>query len=357
MKLIVKMDSTLLSSSNCILNFVRTGIGDVSNPTIGAYKETPNAAIIYGVAVHKFIDTMFKTGGHYPSAKDEAIKMFHLPKSPPSEKRQYLNDIKHMLTVCYLTWEHISNDGTFERLSLNQDCYWCKGSGRLLSKVQFADGTVGLAVDNTNCSHCNGTGKVLGPATELTFSIKFYEDDNIIVFLEGTIDDCGKFTGGGYAIGDWKTTGAYRVDDYLSTYELSRQLRMYVFACKLMSIMHPDSILGKVGATNMGAFINAIFLKPKPNEIEFVRSDVFRYSEVEMADFKMLLIDWCEKLSRHIRLNYFPREGILNGTCEAKWGKCKFWNVCKVNNHVSNVLLNRDFKRVNYEPLKFNTGE
>lgn len=341
------LDSTSLSAASCLLNYKRTVIGELEEPIIGAYKSIPNSAMIYGVAVHKFTDVMFKTNGHYPTARLESEKSFNVPKILTNEKLPWLNEPKHLGITNYELWSnYIEPESSYEVLMISQECWWCKG---VRSPKNIEDGVLIIG-----CKHCNGSGIFNGPATELTFKILFYEDEFIKVNLCGTIDSVGKFKNGCYAIRDWKTTSSWGKESYLESYELSRQLRIYTLACKLMARTNPDSVLGRVGSTKMGAFIDGIFLKPKANDNEYMRSQVFQYSDKEIAEFEQQLLKFCSRFSRNVSLNYFPKEGILNGTCEGKYGKCRFWSCCKSNDNISNLLLKRDFKRVIYDPLHFN---
>lgn len=345
------MDSTSLGSAACILNYIRTTIGEPEQPELGAYRATPNSAIIYGVAVHKFVDVMYKTNGHYPSARAEAEKAFHVKKSS-DDKKGWLDDPKHLITSCYNLWtsQIEGNESPFDVMMIPGDCWWCRGKGDHPVKEGLDD----EGYSHHECTRCDGTGKAIIPATELTFRILFYEDDYITVYLCGTIDRVGKFHGGCYAIKDWKTTSAWNKDEYLSQYELSRQLRVYTLACKLMSVSNPDSILGKVGATRMGAAIDGVFLKSKVNDIEYQQSKVLQFGDEEMDKFHKMLVAYCEKISYHVHMNHFPQEGILNGSCDGKWGKCWQWNVCKSPKNVADVLLKRDFDRRMWNPLAFN---
>lgn len=314
-KINVNLDSTVLGTSACILNLKRSVLGEIENgqPT-GGYREKLNgASMVYGIAVHKFIDTMYKTGGHYPTARTEAEKAFLIPKIE-NRKSAWLCDPKHLITTCFNLWTGFcETEGSFDLLLLGDK-----------------------------------------PATEITFSIPFYEDDIVVVNLCGTIDKVGKFKNGCYAIGDWKTTSQYDTDSYFTQYELSRQLRIYTLACSLMAQREPESTLGRIGATSMGSFIDAVFLKPKANDVVVRRSDVFQYSDGELETFKEVLLMKCQQLSMAIMINHFPKEGILNGSCESKWGKCKFWNCCKNNDTVAQVLLKRDFVQWNFSPLNYN---
>lgn len=322
-KLEINLDSTALSTSHCILNLFRTVVGTINPETgqsEGGYKEKQmGIAMVYGIAYHKFMDVMFKSdkiGGmpNFPAAKAAALEIYNRLPKKHDEKKPYLSDPVHLINVCYLAWtDYVEEEKNFEIIELN--------------------------------------GK---PATEITFSVLFYEDDFIKVNLCGTIDKLGKFKGGCYAIGDWKTTGSWNTDEYLKYYEMTKQLRVYRLALTLMAEEHPDSVLGQIGATRVGAFIDAIFLKPKANDISYGRSDVFIYSDEEMRDFRKMLTEECQRFSSHIQSGSFPKQGIVHDTCRTLYGFCKFWNVCKNNEQVGNILLARDFEQVKFNPLAYN---
>lgn len=340
-KLEVSIDSTSLGTSSCIRNFFWTTVGSIKdNKSEGGYKTLISPAAIYGVAIHKFVDVMYKTNGDGVEATKKMLEAFKLPKNPPSKTQQYLIDERHLHVSAWNLWnDKIETESSFEVLKLPIECYWCEG------KV-------------SDCKHCNGTGIVEGPATEITFKIKIYEDDRTIIYLCGTIDTVGKFQNGCFAIRDWKTTSSHKQEEFITNFELSRQLRIYTLAAKIMSNTNPDSILGKIGATNMGAFIDAIFIKPKANDNEYLRSDVFQFNDEDLNKFKQTLMDYihefalrCIGVSSGLEL---PKEGILNGTCSTPYGKCKFWNVCKNNDTVASLILKRDFTRKIYDPLSFN---
>lgn len=305
-KIIVNLDATALGSSGCILALQRTVVQGLKEPIMGA-------SLIYGVAVYKYIDTMYKTKGHIPTAREEALRAFRIPKIS-AKKSDHLLDEKHMLSTCFNLWEfEIMGDKEFEMLEMD--------------------------------------GK---PASEITFSLPYYEDETITVNLCGTIDRVGKIKNGCYVIRDWKTTSSWDNKGYFKTYELSRQLRMYRLALRLMAQRFPESMLGKIGATNVGAQINAVFLKPLANDNKYGNSEVYQYSEKEIDDFELLLKAQIIRLSWAIRFNNFPKEGILNGACESKLGKCKFWNTCCVSDEIAAILLKRDFIVKEFNPLAYN---
>jgi hypothetical protein len=261
---------------------------------------------------------MYKTKGNIAKARDAALVAFRKPKVL-DEKMKHLNDENHFLVNCFNYWnEWILKDTKLDTLLLPND----------------------------------------SPATEVTFSLPYYEDDYVTVKLEGTIDRIVKIKGGCYAINDFKTTSSWNTKEYLDNYAMSQQLRFYVFALKLMAFLHPSSMLGTIGATNVGAVIDGIFLKPSAADTVYQRSDVFIYKDLDT--FKQSLDAVIQRVSRTVcasKLDNIPptRDGIVNGSCESRWGKCSFWNVCKVGDSViEKVILNREFQKKEYNPLNHN---
>jgi hypothetical protein len=349
-KININIDSTSLSHSTCILDFYGTVVGslDDSGLSVGGYREKLSGPeLVYGIGLHKFVDIAYKTGGNLQIARKQALKLFN--DIPTKEtKKAYLRDPGHLTTVCYNLWtDYVMEEDNFQLLELDLPCWVCKGTG--------------VVADEQPCSHCSGQKTLLQPATEVTFSIRYYEDDYIIVNLCGTIDKIGKFKNGCYAIGDWKTTSTWDNRGYFQQYELSRQLRMYSLALKLMAAIHPDSVLGQLGRTQVGCFIDAVFLDKDPNKTEFIRSDVIPIKPHELDAFQLTLDDKIKQLSQAIKTGYIPKEGIINGSCikwqsvsEKNFVKCWRWDACKSPDNVAEVLLKRDFNRVTFDPLKYN---
>lgn len=334
-KLVIETSSTALGYTHCIKAF--------SNTVVSGYWQPNGSSAIYGVALHKYVDTMFRTNSNFRKASDAALKVFQVQKVS-EDKYPWLDNHKHMLSTCFNTWTgYISEDKSFDRIIIKVKCFDCNGTG--LIPVSETSGI---------CNTCQGKGLIDGPATEVTFRIKIYEDDHIIVYLNGTIDSLGQIRNGCFAIGDFKTTKSWNKKEFLERFRLSRQLRVYVLACKLESQNHPDSILGKIGATRMGAFIDGIFLKPNSNDTEYQRSEVYQFREDDIAGTHKMILDFCKKLSDAIRLNYFPKEGILHGTCIQYNKECKFAAICANNETLGQVLLNKYFVKKKYDPLHYN---
>ena len=310
-KLKIKIDSTALGDSHCVLKFHSKVVEGISEKKM-------NAGLLYGVAVHKFIEKMFNLKGDFPTAFTYAKDVFLRIPCDVDPKKLWQRDLNHLRATCAAVWSiQIMEEKVFEI-------------------VQLPNGDA---------------------AVEQTFSILWYEDDIVEIWLEGTIDSVGKFQGGAFAIRDWKTSSAWDTRSYFTQYERTRQLPIYTLACKRMAHDYPDSVLGKIGAGKMGAFIDAIFLKSDINGTTFGRSNIFQYSD-EYLDKVADLIDLqCKKLSNAVKTGYLPEEGLINGTCmHALYGKqCYLWNVCRSNATVKQVCLERDFVRKPFQPLEYNT--
>lgn len=308
-KLTINLSSTAFGTSACVLRLYRT--------VVQGYKTIPSAKIVYGQAIHKFVDTMYQTGGELGVAFKKAQEVFMIPKEL-EVKSPHINDFRHLQTVASNLWfDYIQTDDQLEVIEIG--------------------------------------GK---PATEITFSFPYYEDDYVIINLAGTLDRIGKIKGGCYVIPDWKTTSwSYSPASYFRRYELSKQLRMYRLALTLAAEQQPDSTLGQLGKQRVGTCIDAIFIKSDPNATKFIRSEIFApFSEDEINKFRLMIDDTIQRLVKAIRTGYMPKEGILNGSCEGKY-PCSFWDVCKNNDAVGEMLLKRDFKQVPFEPLNYNEIE
>jgi PD-(D/E)XK nuclease superfamily len=301
---IINIDSSSLSQSSCILNWYRTAV-------LGYREKVSGVSLVYGSAVHKFIDTMYQTNCNLAKARTAAFEVFEKPKFSTSSNA-HLMDKNHLLITCFNVWEEsIVKDKSYEVVAID--------------------------------------GK---PCTEMTFSFPYYEDDAIVVNLCGTIDTIGKIHNGCYCIRDFKTTSRFNHKEYLADYKMSKQLRFYTLAMKLMAERYPDSALGKIGATDIGCRIDAIFLNKKASDNQYLSSDVYIFKKETMDEFRSVLDGMLKKLSHHVKRNSFPREGIVNDTCKTTY-KCKFWNVCGAPIEFQDIMLKRDFQQVNYNPLAF----
>jgi hypothetical protein len=267
--------------------------------------------MVYGIAFHKYIHTMYQTGD-MTLARDSALAEFRQPKVSRDKDPDWYRDEGHFNWTCFDTWSNYA------------------------------------AVDSTFNLLLKPDGK---PASEVTFSIPYYEDDIILVNLCGTIDKIGKIKGGGYAIGDWKTTAAWNPKQYLQDYDMKSQLRFYVLSLKLMHRHFPESQLGQIGAGNVGAFIDGVFLKENQIELAVKRSDVFQFKDLE--SFEAALLRRIKQFSQAIGDgSVFLKEGILLNTCERKYFTCPFFTVCRAGNPaIEQMVLERDFKQSVYDPL------
>ena len=356
-KIKLKLDATGLGHSGCILDLYRTVIGDINEQgeATGGYKERLfNAELTFGIAVHKFIDIAFKTKGDLIVARRHAHRLFDSVPTKEHEKKPWLNDKRYLDVVTTNVWtDFVMEEQNFDLIELVLPCWRCRGTGMTDNGSH--------EIGNIQCLTCKGLKQFLQPATEVTFDINYYEDDNIQVSLVGTIDMIGKMRNGPYIIGDWKTSSSWNNEGYFKQYEMSRQLNIYNLAVKLMCNMHPDSVIGQIGAKQLSAFINAIFLNKDPNKTEVIRSPSYPFRTDKVDAFQMTLDDKIKELSQAVKTGYLPKQGILNGHC-IKWQSvidqnfvtCQFWDVCRNPDNVGAILLKRDFIQKPFDPLNYN---
>jgi len=318
-KQIYRISSTALGNSACMLHFDR-------QVRFGYKAPLMDAKMVYGVAFHKFMEGMY-THGDMVRVRKATRAAFDIPKDE-DKKSQHYNDFNHLWSVCLTTWEDwVLKDSTFEV----------------------------MAIDGVSL-------------VEQTFELEYYEDDYIKVYLCGTLDTIGKIQGGCYAIRDWKTTSTWDAKSYMHKYDMSRQLRFYRLALRIMHERDPESVLGKIGGQVVGAFIDGVFVKANMNEVTWARSSCYQYSDASIALFRIQLDKFINRLStdwqdheysqlgaveyQQIR---FGKQGLINGACEGKYGKlCPFFNVCAAPEQHSELLLKRDFIQVPFNPADYN---
>lgn len=304
-KLQININASSLPSSACMLSWYRTIVQGYVEPRM-------NVKMVYGVAFHLYQHTMYQTG-NMTLAKDLALASFRQDKTSTDKDADWYRDEGHFNWTCFDVWSNYAKmDSTFQLL--------LKPDGK--------------------------------PATEVTFSIPYYEDAYIIVNLCGTIDKIGKIKGGGYAIGDWKTTASWDEKAYLRDYDMKSQLRFYLLSLKLMNRHFPESQLGKIGLGDTGAFIDGVFLKEKQLDLAVKRSDVFQFGK-DLELFERGLVRRIKQFSQAIQDgDVLLKEGIVLNTCERKYFKCPFFQVCRANNPaIEELVMTRDFVQRTYDPL------
>lgn len=271
---------------------------------------------MYGSGVHRYISTMYETGGDLVKSREAALDVFRQAKLA-SYGSQHLLDEKHFYATCFMTWDDfIAKDEDYQLLMLPN-------------------------------------GK---PATEVNFKFKYTETEKTVVFLTGTIDRIGKIRNGCYCIADFKTTSkGYDKNKriaFLDAFKMSKQLRFYRLAMKLMSEVEPESMLGRIGSSNLGCRIDGIFLGKSPADLNFGSSSVFMISDDTISEFRAVLDEQIRRFVRVLEDGPILREGINNGSCLSEY-RCKFWDVCGAPKPVQQVMLDRDFSKRYYDPLKF----
>jgi len=278
-----------------------------------------NNDIEFGSAFHKFASTVEEhpndTG--FPLGILAAKKYFDETPMFIKSKKKYLTT-QHLLKVCTDWYNGVRGQDEFELLRTDE-------------------------------------GKAL---VEIPFQIPLLSADGYDVDIVGTIDRVGKFRNGCWAIRDYKTTSSYDAEEYLESYSMSVQLRLYIWAFLQICKTAPEgSPLRNLTIANCGCMIDGIFLNGA-DKFHFKSSRVFYLKQEDMDEFESELRKSALNLINLYKDEQLPaRTGIMCGACETKYGKCDFFNACASPDMISfKHVLNKNMHQVEYNPLR-NQGQ
>ena len=314
-KLLVMLDASALSASSCALRLHLINV-------VGLKSKLNFNDLEFGTAFHKF-RAIYREEGEAGLAKGLKTAKNYYENTPMAIKdgKSYLTST-FLQKVCF-EWAEKYNQDSFETLKVKNE----KGIEESLLEVRFA--------------------------------IPYYIDDSLELLLAGTMDEIGKWKGGIYSICDAKTTSVWKEDEYFSAFQLSTQMIFYRWLIKKYGEVYPDSIYAKIDREECGVFIDGVFLKGKETPTVYRRSEVFRFSNETLEEFSLILdtkirdmISWI-KMWQSDRIIPF-REGMINNSCETKYGKCVYFHLCNSPDKEAREAIEAyNFKLEFYNPLEF----
>lgn len=321
MKQEILLDASALIKSACMLRLKRIVVDGYSDAL-------PFNDTLYGSAVHLFNATMCRTGGNFGEATSATQALFSRPKQIRDTKK-HLTEI-HLLKTCFDYWQYFHPKDNFRVLTFDDK-----------------------------------------PCIEMDFKNLFYEDDEYIVYLTGTIDKFGQIADGAYCVGDYKThslwsvnkngkdNAKYEIEKFFRKFELSLQLAFYVFNLKLKAQQNPDSELARICQQPIGSFIDGIFLSSS-EPTKFVRSSVKIWSDGDMDMIRRLVLGKILQLLKILKAEketgvaYTDLDGMICGACSDQQFLCQFFDVCAARDEMARAFLLKDkFVRKQYNPLMF----
>lgn len=181
---------------------------------------------------------------------------------------------------------------------------------------------------------------------ERPFSLPLLRTELVDVLAVGTIDMIATMYGQRIIV-DHKTTSMSQIESYLNSYVMSPQLMMYKMNHDLL---FPDNPLD-------GCVINGIFLS-KSNKNTFRRSQVFPFSDNQIANFRMQLVakvtDIVVAFERAIKTGRVEHFMQNFSCCEEKFGMCSYLPVCSTQNDEDvESIIATNYTAKTYNPLKF----
>jgi hypothetical protein len=192
---------------------------------------------------------------------------------------------------------------------------------------------------------------------ELPWAVPYYSGEHVEVILCGTVDDIciHKTNEGTIALRDYKTTSAFKVEEYFNKYRLSVQLMYYYIGLTEVCKLRPESQLAQMwlNAPRRGAFIEGVFIHKDATKIKYQTSDLFTFDDDRVTEFHLQLFALCQQLDKPPG-HEFPREGMLNAACESDgYGRaCAFFEACASNTREKHdMFLRSAFVKEKYDPL------
>ncbi len=322
-KLTIFLDASALKNSACRRKlFYDTVLG---------YKEhLPGNDTVFGTAFHKFRALWRETGDETMAIK-EALKCYE-------ETPKHLKDNKSFLTRAFL-----------------HDV--CSQYYELYIKDDFEV----FREPKNNVA-------LIEPVTR--FAIPYHSCDEFDIIIAGTMDELGKFRlTQHFGICDVKTSGAWRLKDFMHAYKMSPQLLMYRWCVWQYAKHYPGSIWDEINKTPVACFIDGVFYKAGTKaegpSVEFLRKDMWKgvsyiyFKQEQIEEFDRMLAEkvkeFIEMVERYIKHKTTPdREGIMADVCVWKFGACKYFDACSApDQEASDAYLENTFKKSLYNPLTF----
>lgn len=180
---------------------------------------------------------------------------------------------------------------------------------------------------------------------EQTFSWPVYEDDDMILLAEGTIDVIGE-QDGRVTICDDKTTGTWNKEEYLRKFEVSHQLLFYNWILTRLAHELPEKF---AMFDNCPAMINGIFVTKAG--ATFARSNpIIEFPPRLLRLFRETLELTIRDLVKRIKNSMFLREGLVNGACR----DCPYVKLCSApDDQAEQFIRDTEFVTVKYSPMEF----
>lgn len=327
-KLTIFVDASALKNSSCGLKLIYT--------TVQGYRGCKtNNDIIWGSAFHKF-RALYRSGLEWQQAMKEAIGLFNDMMADA-----HIKDNKKYLTKGFLT----------------------SACMEYMEKYPMATDILQPIRDDAGVP-------LIEPVSRFAFPFRILPEVDIL--LAGTMDSMEHKKEEPYSpamnlIVDAKTTGTWKIREFFNTFNLSPQLMMYRYAIRCYAKLRPDSIWAKLDKEPLGCMIEGIFHSSRENKDGEVKSKVIFsrcekpivFQRWQIDEFEVLLNQAVDKLVAHViaLLKYGimpPREGIINGSCDTKYGPCQYAEACAaVDEEARDSIMDRTFTKSFYNPLAF----
>lgn len=323
-KLVVILDASAFKESSCLLRLF--------NNTVIGYRAGINDNVIeFGTAFHLFRAHLREHGpDSFGAAVQQAVTYYKNTPMRVAPEKKYLTEA-FLSTTCL--------------------GYYIKYQKDSLEVIRYPKERFGIDSDHPLVP-------LIEPWTK--FVLPYYSDDLVDILLAGTIDEIALQSRACVLITDCKTSGVWKIKEYLDGYKLDPQLKFYVMVTEMYAELYPDSIFAELlNKYPIGAVIDGIFYKGSDAPVEYKRSDIIQFTKTSITRFKQLisvrikqLVDAIHAWKKEGILP--PEEGMLNGSCSTKFGPCKYATACAMPDEESRkIIMENAFRIEHYNPMNF----
>lgn len=329
-KYVIVIDASALKESSCLLRLF--------NKVVKGYRGNLNSNVIeFGTAFHIFRAILRRDGASaFGEGVRQAVEYYKTTEMITDPQKKYLTDV--FLSVTCL--------GYFTKYNAKDNLEVLR-----FPRERFPDVTIE--------EHPEPEVALIEPWTKFVFP--YYSDEHVDILLGGTMDELALMSRATLVVTDCKTSGVWKIKEYLDGYKLDPQLIFYVVVLRRYVKEFPNSVIAELYNKYypICGLIDGVFYKGADQPVEYKRSDVIPFSEELLAEYDTLLDEKIMKLVSAVKTYKETgkppiREGIINSSCMTKYGPCGFSFACAMPDEYSRQeFLNASFNQRHYNPLEF----
>lgn len=295
MKQVFYIDASSLRNLKCPERFLNTTYYGLRIPGRKAYKPT------FGIAYHKYKADRLSGADHF-TALGSALRFYKDTSDPPATGAWTMNKLEETCSV----------DERYQE---------------------------------TYTVYKDAQGKAL---VEQKFSLPLYSDDDLEIYLSGTIDFLAE-RGGQACFGDHKVTESWKVEEFLGKYMMDHQMMVYHKVLDYLATTYPNTF---------GIFQGCPFFIRMIQVAAGKTTEIFTSELLPVCEAKVEKVDGMLEYAAELIVNEFHKNPVgsmrYNFAECSTYGMCPFHILCNSSNEEERTWeMNNNYVKKAYDPLQF----